>query len=110
MHFRPSEHSLNLLAMWHNMCVELNNNNQGAFNRVFSAGIRKEMDYYIMPKELYPHGALIEQVRKGIPCPTLFFSPMHRLCSPLRACDVPWPCMSPVELAASSAHACTTAL
>jgi hypothetical protein len=62
MYFRPSEYTTSLLQTWHDTCIELNKDDQIAFNHVFSAGIRKDMDYYIMPKELYPHGALIEQV------------------------------------------------
>lgn len=95
MYFRPSDHSTNLLQAWHDMCMELNNNNQGAFNRVFSAGIRREMDYYIMPKELYPHGALIEQVCLHV-CTFipywLRFSalPLHRACASMMACLHVW--------------------
>ena len=64
MYFRPTVRAQQLLADWHGMCIELNNNNQGAFNRVFSgSGLHRAVDYFIMPKQLYPHGALIELVR-----------------------------------------------
>ena len=67
MYFRPPVRAQQLLHDWHNMCIELNQNNQGAFNRVFSGtGAQRHMDYYIMPKQLYPHGALIELVSRHI--------------------------------------------
>ncbi|BDA50156.1 probable UDP-D-xylose:L-fucose alpha-1,3-D-xylosyltransferase [Coccomyxa sp. Obi] len=63
MYFRPTVRAQQLLSDWHAMCMELNQNNQGAFNRVFSgAGQHRHLDYYIMPKSLYPHGALVELV------------------------------------------------
>lgn len=64
MYFRPTVRTQQLLSDWHGMCMELNQNNQGAFNRVFGgADQHRQLDYYIMPKALYPHGALIELVR-----------------------------------------------
>ena len=61
MYVRLTQPAVNLLAEWHWMCIEMNMYNQNAFNRVFSA-LRKSLNYTIMPKTLYPHGLLIEEV------------------------------------------------
>lgn len=76
MYFRPTVRAQQLLSDWHGMCMELNQNNQGAFNRVFGgAGQHRQLDYYIMPKALYPHGALIELVRPA----SMSFCAAHRI-------------------------------
>ena len=61
MYVRLTQPAVNLLAEWHRICLEMNMYNQNAFNRVFSA-LRKSLNYTIMPKTLYPHGLLIEEV------------------------------------------------
>ena len=35
--------------------------------QVFSPEARREMNYYIMPRETYPHGMLTSQVLQGLP-------------------------------------------
>ncbi len=71
MYFRPTERSQQLLLDWHAQCqdqISISNsihNSQGAFNRALSAAaaVPDRLNFNILPKQLYPHGALIEQVR-----------------------------------------------
>lgn len=62
MSFSPTLRAKHLLASWRESCLEVNGANQAAFNQVLSQ-IRGELKYKIMPRMLYPHGSLVEQVK-----------------------------------------------
>ncbi|CAL8465666.1 g5202 [Coccomyxa elongata] len=70
MYFRPTERSQQLLLDWHAQCqdqISISNsirNSQGAFNRALfaAAAVPERLNFNILPKQLYPHGALIEQL------------------------------------------------
>lgn len=71
MYVRPTERAQHLLLDWHAQCQDQisithsNHDSQGAFNTALSAAaaVPGRLNFKILPKQLYPHGALIEQVR-----------------------------------------------
>lgn len=59
----PTPVSKDTLHEWHSRCINSDGDDQAAFAEWWKSGLKDTLSWYIMPRQLFPSGALLDHVK-----------------------------------------------